>query len=126
RADRKSWRGSAGRKEKREEYKKKINSHMNLGKTDYFTNGIRRPNRMKEVSRRDPRAAEARSFRNRKIVKLESSFNFMPARILSGKPIADQIKAEVAAEVSKLHDEHGFTRCLVAVRVGENPASEVY
>jgi methylenetetrahydrofolate dehydrogenase (NADP+)/methenyltetrahydrofolate cyclohydrolase len=50
----------------------------------------------------------------------------MPARILSGKPIADQIKSEVAAEVGELHSNHGFTPCLVAVRIGEDPASEVY
>ena len=50
----------------------------------------------------------------------------MAARILSGRPIADQIKSEAAAEVAELHSEHGFTPCLAAVRVGEDPASEVY
>jgi methylenetetrahydrofolate dehydrogenase (NADP+) / methenyltetrahydrofolate cyclohydrolase len=50
----------------------------------------------------------------------------MPARILSGKTIADQIKSETAATVANLHDKHGFTPCLVAVRVGDDPASEVY
>lgn len=46
----------------------------------------------------------------------------MTARILSGKPIADAIKAEVATEVASLDRRP----CLVVVRVGEDPASEVY
>jgi methylenetetrahydrofolate dehydrogenase (NADP+)/methenyltetrahydrofolate cyclohydrolase len=46
----------------------------------------------------------------------------MPARILQGKPIADAIKAEVAAEVAALHFRPG----LAVVRVGEDPASAVY
>lgn len=46
----------------------------------------------------------------------------MPARILEGKPIAEAIKAEVAAEVSALHFRPG----LAVVRVGEDPASAVY
>jgi methylenetetrahydrofolate dehydrogenase (NADP+)/methenyltetrahydrofolate cyclohydrolase len=50
----------------------------------------------------------------------------MPARILSGKVIADQIKAEVAEEVAELSARHGVSPCLVAVRVGEDPASSVY
>jgi methylenetetrahydrofolate dehydrogenase (NADP+)/methenyltetrahydrofolate cyclohydrolase len=49
----------------------------------------------------------------------------MAARILSGKAIADEIKAEVAAEVEDLR-ERGFTPCLAAVRVGDDPASAVY
>ena len=50
----------------------------------------------------------------------------MPAKILSGKVIADEIKSEVAAEAASLRDQHGITPCLVAVRVGEDPASAVY
>ncbi len=50
----------------------------------------------------------------------------MSARILSGKVIADEIKAEVAAEVADLREVHGFSPCLVLVRVGEDPASSVY
>ena len=46
----------------------------------------------------------------------------MTARILSGKPIAEAIKVEVAEESAAL----GFKACLVVVRVGEDPASEVY
>ena len=50
----------------------------------------------------------------------------MPAKILSGKVIADAIKAEVAAEVTDLRNVCGFSPCLVVVRVGEDPASSVY
>jgi methylenetetrahydrofolate dehydrogenase (NADP+) / methenyltetrahydrofolate cyclohydrolase len=50
----------------------------------------------------------------------------MPANILSGKVIADEIKSEVAAEAASLQDHHGIVPCLVAVRVGEDPASLVY
>ncbi|MEQ1642045.1 MAG: bifunctional methylenetetrahydrofolate dehydrogenase/methenyltetrahydrofolate cyclohydrolase FolD [Pyrinomonadaceae bacterium] len=50
----------------------------------------------------------------------------MSARILSGKAIAEAIKSEVAAEVADLKEVHGFSPCLVVVRVGEDPASAVY
>jgi methylenetetrahydrofolate dehydrogenase (NADP+) / methenyltetrahydrofolate cyclohydrolase len=50
----------------------------------------------------------------------------MTARILSGKAIADAIKAEVATEVSKLRDQHGYSPGLTVVRVGDDPASSVY
>ncbi|MFZ1701317.1 MAG: bifunctional methylenetetrahydrofolate dehydrogenase/methenyltetrahydrofolate cyclohydrolase FolD [Pyrinomonadaceae bacterium] len=50
----------------------------------------------------------------------------MPANILSGKPIADAIKKEVAANVLDLKEVHGFSPCLAVVRVGEDPASAVY
>jgi methylenetetrahydrofolate dehydrogenase (NADP+) / methenyltetrahydrofolate cyclohydrolase len=50
----------------------------------------------------------------------------MSARILSGKIIADEIKQEVLAEAVKLREKYGFSPCLVAVRVGEDPASSVY
>ena len=50
----------------------------------------------------------------------------MSARILSGKPIAEAIKSEVAAEVADLKEIHGFSPCLAVVRVGEDPASAVY
>ncbi len=50
----------------------------------------------------------------------------MPAKILSGKPIAEAIKAEVAAEVADLREVHSVTPCLAVVRVGDDPASAVY
>lgn len=46
----------------------------------------------------------------------------MTARLLSGKPIAEEIKVEVAAEVASLRFRPG----LAVVRVGEDPASAVY
>jgi methylenetetrahydrofolate dehydrogenase (NADP+)/methenyltetrahydrofolate cyclohydrolase len=46
----------------------------------------------------------------------------VPARIIDGKAVARQIEVEVAAEISRL----GFRPGLVAVRVGNDPASEVY
>jgi methylenetetrahydrofolate dehydrogenase (NADP+) / methenyltetrahydrofolate cyclohydrolase len=50
----------------------------------------------------------------------------MPARILSGKPIAEAIKAEAAAEVGRLSAEARVRPGLTVVRVGEDPASAVY
>jgi len=50
----------------------------------------------------------------------------MTAQILSGKVIADAIKAEVGKQVASLEAVYGFKPCLVAVRVGEDPASQVY
>jgi methylenetetrahydrofolate dehydrogenase (NADP+)/methenyltetrahydrofolate cyclohydrolase len=50
----------------------------------------------------------------------------MTARILSGKPIADAIQAEVAEEVKALDGKHGFRPCIAVVRVGDDPASQVY
>jgi methylenetetrahydrofolate dehydrogenase (NADP+) / methenyltetrahydrofolate cyclohydrolase len=50
----------------------------------------------------------------------------MTAKMLSGKPIADAIKAEVAAETADLREVHGFAPCLVVVRLGDDPASAVY
>ena len=50
----------------------------------------------------------------------------MTARNLGGREIADAIKSEVAAEISRLRSEHGFTPYLAVVRVGEDPASAVY
>jgi methylenetetrahydrofolate dehydrogenase (NADP+)/methenyltetrahydrofolate cyclohydrolase len=46
----------------------------------------------------------------------------MPANILSGKPIADVIRAETESQIMALR----FKPCLAAVRVGNDPASEVY
>jgi methylenetetrahydrofolate dehydrogenase (NADP+)/methenyltetrahydrofolate cyclohydrolase len=48
------------------------------------------------------------------------------ARLLEGRPVADRIKAEVAAEVRELQVRHGFAPCLAAVLVGDNDASAVY
>jgi len=46
----------------------------------------------------------------------------MTARLLEGGPLADQIRAEVAAEVKTMKVQPG----LCAVLVGEDPASQTY
>lgn len=46
--------------------------------------------------------------------------------MLEGRPVADQIKKEVAEEVVALNRKHGFKPCLAAVLVGEDDASAVY
>ncbi|HYS52943.1 MAG TPA: bifunctional methylenetetrahydrofolate dehydrogenase/methenyltetrahydrofolate cyclohydrolase FolD [Thermoanaerobaculia bacterium] len=46
----------------------------------------------------------------------------MPARVIDGKAIAAQVEAEVRAALAKLPFKPG----LVAIRVGNDPASEVY
>lgn len=48
------------------------------------------------------------------------------AAMLDGAPVANEIKQEVAAEVRLLWEEHAVKPCLAAVRVGDDPASEVY
>ncbi|HHT9152733.1 MAG TPA: bifunctional 5,10-methylenetetrahydrofolate dehydrogenase/5,10-methenyltetrahydrofolate cyclohydrolase [Candidatus Hypogeohydataceae bacterium YC40] len=49
----------------------------------------------------------------------------MPAQLISGEVIASRIKEEVKREVESLKQE-GKEVHLVAIQVGENPASEVY
>src|SRR5713226_8839301 len=48
------------------------------------------------------------------------------AEILDGRPVAEQIKQEVAKEAERLWKVHAVKPCLAAVRVGDDPASEVY
>ena len=48
------------------------------------------------------------------------------AKQLNGGRVADEIKQEVAADVRRLWEAHGVKPCLAAVRVGDDPASEVY
>lgn len=50
----------------------------------------------------------------------------MPARILSGREPAAEIRREVAAGVAEMQQQHGVTPGLAAVLVGRNPASVVY
>ena len=50
----------------------------------------------------------------------------MAARIIDGKAIASQVRAEVADEVTRLKDGAGVTPGLAVVLVGEDPASQVY
>ena len=46
----------------------------------------------------------------------------MPAQIIDGKRVARDVEAEVSAEIAAL----GYQPGLVAVRVGNDPASEIY
>lgn len=50
----------------------------------------------------------------------------MTARILSGKTIAESIKSETEKRVREFVEKYGAKPYLVAVRVGEDPASAVY
>ncbi len=49
----------------------------------------------------------------------------MPATVIDGKTMAEQIKAELKPQIAALV-ERGATPGLIAVLVGENPASQVY
>jgi methylenetetrahydrofolate dehydrogenase (NADP+)/methenyltetrahydrofolate cyclohydrolase len=49
----------------------------------------------------------------------------MAARLLEGKPIAAEIRAEVAHHVRRLR-EQAITPCLAVLLVGDDPASAVY
>jgi methylenetetrahydrofolate dehydrogenase (NADP+)/methenyltetrahydrofolate cyclohydrolase len=48
------------------------------------------------------------------------------AKILDGARVAEEIKREVSVEAARLKAGHGYVPCLVAVRVGNDPASAVY
>lgn len=50
----------------------------------------------------------------------------MPAKILDGKTLAQQIRRELAGEVAEFTKTTGITPTLAAVLVGDDPASEVY
>lgn len=48
------------------------------------------------------------------------------ARLLDGKSIAAEIRAETAEQTRQFVSESGVSPCLAAVLVGEDPASQVY
>ena len=50
----------------------------------------------------------------------------MPATIIDGKAFAAKVRAQVAAHVARLREEHGLIPGLAVVLVGEDPASQVY
>ena len=50
----------------------------------------------------------------------------MKARVIDGKAVAADVRAEVAKEVAAIKAQHGFTPGLAVVLVGEDPASKVY
>jgi methylenetetrahydrofolate dehydrogenase (NADP+) / methenyltetrahydrofolate cyclohydrolase len=51
---------------------------------------------------------------------------FMPATLLDGKQLAQQIRSEIAEEVVEFIQNNAVVPCLAAVLVGDDPASEVY
>lgn len=50
----------------------------------------------------------------------------MTAKILDGKQLAQQIRAELTEEVIEFIQNNSVVPCLAAVLVGDNPASDVY
>lgn len=50
----------------------------------------------------------------------------MAAKVISGKEVAAQIRAEIKAEVDELKQKHNAVPGLVTILVGENPASVSY
>ena len=48
------------------------------------------------------------------------------AKILDGRPLAQEIRSEVAASVAEIQQKHGVTPGLAAVLVGDDPASAIY
>ena len=50
----------------------------------------------------------------------------MTARIIDGKPIAEKVQAEVAAQAAELRERSGVVPHLVAILVGDDPASASY
>lgn len=50
----------------------------------------------------------------------------MTAKIIDGNAVAEQIKNSIRAELNELKAKHNSVPQLVAVQVGDNPASKVY
>lgn len=50
----------------------------------------------------------------------------MSAKIIDGKAIAQQMRAEIKAQAQELKSKHGITPGLAVVLVGQDPASQVY
>jgi len=50
----------------------------------------------------------------------------MSAQIISGRDIAQEIRQEIAARVTRLREEHDLVPGLATVLVGEDPASQMY
>ena len=50
----------------------------------------------------------------------------MPAKLIKGTEIREEILAEIKVEVDKIKEEHGIVPGLVTILVGENPASISY
>lgn len=48
------------------------------------------------------------------------------ARIIDGKAVAAEVRADIKGKVEAMKSQHGFTPGLAVVLVGEDPASQVY
>ncbi len=48
------------------------------------------------------------------------------AILLEGKPLAEKIKAVLAAEVAELRSRHGLAAKLISLQIGENASSAIY
>ena len=63
---------------------------------------------------------------NRETLVLGKGTSNVTAELLDGKRIASEIRAEIKTEVTKLKEARGITPLLLAILVGEDPASMVY
>lgn len=50
----------------------------------------------------------------------------MAATVLEGKPIANQVYARLTSQLTLFQEKYGRFPGLAVVKVGEDPASEVY
>lgn len=50
----------------------------------------------------------------------------MPAQLIDGKAVAAEVRAGIREEVGRFREATGVAPCLVAVLVGDDPASRVY
>lgn len=50
----------------------------------------------------------------------------MPAEIIDGKKVAEEMRIEMIEEIKRLQEKYGRTPRLDVILVGENPASQVY
>ena len=50
----------------------------------------------------------------------------MPAKIIDGRQVAEKLRAEIAREVAEFRSKTQIVPHLVAVLVGDDPASAVY
>jgi methylenetetrahydrofolate dehydrogenase (NADP+)/methenyltetrahydrofolate cyclohydrolase len=64
--------------------------------------------------------------RGRRAERYEDRGRQVGAKVLDGKAVAEAIRGEIARGVAALRERHGVRPGLVAVLVGEDPASEVY
>lgn len=74
----------------------------------------------------DPRATHPAVSYNPSFSSQHDGDKGVTAKILDGKSMAQRIRAEIAEQVAALRQEKGVIPKLVAVLVGDDPASQVY